>query len=181
MKSPNCGTVKCNVVASVPAGLGHACGGSFEPIFPVRRLSTLIRRSVFSIDLRQEPYEVILHVRICAGDGQQWPFLPRPLDRAHRFIRRCQQKYNPTSTPAKIFFQSQRCRGRRGKAESVDVLSLRPPRLCVSKQMNGRNREQCLRSKHGGRKMISESKDLKYFAPHFSTDSFSTIVRTKRH
>ena len=23
-------------------------------------------------------YEVILHVRICAGDGQQWPFLPRP-------------------------------------------------------------------------------------------------------
>ena len=27
---------------------------------------------------KEEPYEVILHVRICAGDGQQWPFLPRP-------------------------------------------------------------------------------------------------------
>ena len=26
---------------------------------------------------KEEPYEVILHVRICAGDGQQWPFLPR--------------------------------------------------------------------------------------------------------
>lgn len=25
------------------------------------------------------------------------------LDRAHRFIRRCQQEHNPTSTPAKIF------------------------------------------------------------------------------
>lgn len=48
-------------------------------IFPVRRLSTLIRKSVFSTDLRQELYGVILHVRICAGDDQHWPFLPRPL------------------------------------------------------------------------------------------------------
>ena len=30
-------------------------------------------------DLRQEPYAVTLHVRICAGGGQQWPSLPRPL------------------------------------------------------------------------------------------------------
>ena len=96
MKSPNCGTVKCNVVASVPAGLGHACGGSFEPIFPVRRLSTLIRRSVFSIDLRQEPYEVILHVRICAGDGQQWPFLPRP------YCARIQSKANLPTTGRQV-------------------------------------------------------------------------------
>jgi len=29
-------------------------------------------------DLRQEPYAVTLHVRICAGGGQQWPSLPRP-------------------------------------------------------------------------------------------------------
>ena len=28
-------------------------------------------------DLRQEPYAVTLHVRICAGGGQQWPSLPR--------------------------------------------------------------------------------------------------------
>jgi len=38
-----------------------------------------IRRSVSSRhDLRQEPYAVALHVRICAGGGQQWPSLPRP-------------------------------------------------------------------------------------------------------
>jgi hypothetical protein len=29
-------------------------------------------------DLRQEPYAVTLHVRICAGGGQQWPSLTRP-------------------------------------------------------------------------------------------------------
>ena len=29
-------------------------------------------------NLRQEPYAVTLHVRICAGGGQQWPSLPRP-------------------------------------------------------------------------------------------------------
>src|SRR5436853_7017720 len=38
-----------------------------------------IRRSASSRhDLRQEPYAVTLHVRICAGGGQQWPSLPRP-------------------------------------------------------------------------------------------------------
>ncbi len=60
--------------ADMHAEHGHACGGSFASTFPVRRLSTLIRKSVFTIELRQEPYEVILHARICAGDGQQWPF-----------------------------------------------------------------------------------------------------------
>src|SRR5437764_12825119 len=39
---------------------------------PIRR-SVSLRR-----DLRQEPYAVTLHVRICAGGGQQWPSLPRP-------------------------------------------------------------------------------------------------------
>src|SRR5580704_5749185 len=40
-----------------------------------------IRRSASSRhDPRQEPYAVTLHVRICAGGGQQWPSLPRPLD-----------------------------------------------------------------------------------------------------
>ena len=38
-----------------------------------------IRRSASSrYDLRQEPYAVTLHVRICAGGGQQWLSLPRP-------------------------------------------------------------------------------------------------------
>ena len=38
-----------------------------------------------------------------------------------------------------------------------------------------------MRSKNGGRKIVSESKVLKFFAPHFSTDSFSTFVRMKMH
>ncbi len=38
-----------------------------------------IRRSAsLRHDLRQEPYAVTPHVRICAGGGQQWPSLPRP-------------------------------------------------------------------------------------------------------
>src|SRR5438105_7021872 len=41
-----------------------------------------IRRSASSRhDLRQEPYAVTLHVRICAGGGQQRPSLPRPYAR----------------------------------------------------------------------------------------------------
>jgi len=36
-------------------------------------------RAVSRQDFRQEPYAVVLQVRICAGDGG-WPsFLPRPL------------------------------------------------------------------------------------------------------
>ena len=31
----------------------------------------------FALDLRQEPYEVILHVRVCAGGGPKGPSLPR--------------------------------------------------------------------------------------------------------
>src|SRR5712691_1427534 len=43
-----------------------------------------IRRSASSRhDLRQEPYAVTLHVRICAGGGQQWPSLPRPVELIH--------------------------------------------------------------------------------------------------
>ena len=33
------------------------------------------------------------------------------------------------------------------------------------------DREQCLLSKNGGRKIIHESKGLKFFDPHLSTDS----------
>src|SRR5437016_10785745 len=40
---------------------------------PIRRSASLRQ------DLRQEPYAVTLHVRICAGGGRQWPSLPRPL------------------------------------------------------------------------------------------------------
>lgn len=40
--------------------------------YPIR-----IQTNDFALDLRQEPYEVMLHVRICAGDGWQQPFLPR--------------------------------------------------------------------------------------------------------
>jgi hypothetical protein len=37
--------------------------------------------STFTFDLRQEPYEVILHVRICAGGRRQRRSLPRYDDR----------------------------------------------------------------------------------------------------
>ena len=47
------------------------------PLPFLRRLSTHIRKSDFSIDLRREPYKVFLHIRICAGACQQWPFLTR--------------------------------------------------------------------------------------------------------
>jgi hypothetical protein len=41
-----------------------------------------IRKSVsLRHDLRQEPYAVAPHVRICAGGGQQWPSLPRPVQK----------------------------------------------------------------------------------------------------
>ena len=40
---------------------GHACGDSFASTSLVRRLSTLIRKSVFSTDLRQEPYEFLIN------------------------------------------------------------------------------------------------------------------------
>jgi hypothetical protein len=36
-----------------------------------------VRESDFAFDSRQEPYEVILHVRICAGGRRQRRFLPR--------------------------------------------------------------------------------------------------------
>jgi hypothetical protein len=38
-----------------------------------------------------------------------------------------------------------------------------------------------LRSKNVGRKIISQSRVLKFFAPHFSTNSFCTFVGTRRH
>src|SRR5947209_4317893 len=50
-----------------------------EFCIPIRRSASLRH------DLRQEPYAVTLHVRICAGGGQQWPSLPRPF----QLMRRC--------------------------------------------------------------------------------------------
>ena len=76
-KSQNCGCSKYVVVASVRPGRGSDFGRIFAATSLAQINSTLIRKYVFSIDSRQEPYEVILHVRICAGDGQQWQFLPR--------------------------------------------------------------------------------------------------------
>jgi GxxExxY protein len=50
---------------------------------PQRRVETRqpllgISRAEPLVMLRQEPFAVTLHVRICAGGGQQWPSLPRP-------------------------------------------------------------------------------------------------------
>jgi len=71
------GCSKYVVVANARLGRGHDFGRIFADTSLAQRYSTLIRKYVFSIDSRHEPYEVILHVRICERDGQQWPFLPR--------------------------------------------------------------------------------------------------------
>jgi len=42
-----------------------------------------VRQAIVRFDVshpRQEPYAVIPLVRICAGGGQRWPSLPRPVD-----------------------------------------------------------------------------------------------------
>jgi hypothetical protein len=53
-----------------------------------------------------------------------------------------------------------------------------PPFRHEEPQMDIRNREQRFRSKNVGRKIGNEIKVLKFFAPHFSTDSFGLFVRT---
>ena len=59
-------------------------------------------------DLRQEPYAVTLHVRICAGGGQQWPSLPRPCSvrdagarntDTNRRFRSCTPQFEPVTGP----------------------------------------------------------------------------------
>src|SRR5690349_9604857 len=59
-------------------GTGKGCNGSKPSICQFRRLRILIPRIDFALDSRQEPYEVILHVRICAGGRRQRRSLPRP-------------------------------------------------------------------------------------------------------
>src|ERR1700730_3404951 len=56
---------------------------------PIRRSASLRH------DLRQEPYAVTPHVRICAGGDQQWPSLPRPLN-----------QYGINGDPRKIFLKN---------------------------------------------------------------------------
>jgi hypothetical protein len=48
--------------------------------FPSFGCLTHIRTSASRYDSGQEPDAVVLHVRICAGGGEQSPSLPRPLD-----------------------------------------------------------------------------------------------------
>jgi len=67
--------LEVNVVAV--GGRGHACNTWRDVLFPVHTLFTHNRTNDFAPDSRQEPYEVILHVRNCAGDCQQRQFLPR--------------------------------------------------------------------------------------------------------
>ncbi|MCF7960831.1 MAG: hypothetical protein K9M08_08810 [Pirellula sp.] len=56
---------------------GHDCGRIFE-VPPSRQDNPLYPEDRFLDRLGREPYEVILHLGIGAGDGQRWPFLPRP-------------------------------------------------------------------------------------------------------
>ena len=50
-----------------PCRIGKSCG-----LAGVREFANDV-----ALDSRQEPYEVILHVRVCAGGGPQGPSLPR--------------------------------------------------------------------------------------------------------
>jgi len=59
------------------ASSGRSCLGTREPIFNIchNRVSSTRITNVFAPDSRQEPDEVILHVRICAGAaGNAGPF-----------------------------------------------------------------------------------------------------------
>ena len=58
-------------------GLGSECTVWFASISRHHASYTRIQRNDFTLDSRQEPYEVILHVRICAGGRRQRRFLPQ--------------------------------------------------------------------------------------------------------
>jgi hypothetical protein len=70
---------RCSGGASGTGCPGSASIGSPAATYRTVASSIPIRRSGFMRhDLRQEPYAVTLHVRICAGGGGQPPSLPRP-------------------------------------------------------------------------------------------------------
>ena len=59
--------------------------------------SPLSPTAFFAFDLRQEPYEVILQVRICAGGRRQRRFQPRSSGtEAARFRSECRSAGSPT-------------------------------------------------------------------------------------
>ena len=58
-------------------GPGGECSVYRGFIFPVPASFILIQTNDFALDSRQEPYEVMLHVRICAGGRRQRRSLPR--------------------------------------------------------------------------------------------------------
>ena len=60
-----CFAAAVNAVAAV--GRGFGCNALPGAISPVLASSIHIRNNDFALDSRQEPYEVILHVRIRAG------------------------------------------------------------------------------------------------------------------
>jgi len=67
----------CAAAASEHAGPRIGGINLFVAICRRRVSSIRIPTIVFAIDLKQEPYEVVLQVRICAVGGQQGPSLPR--------------------------------------------------------------------------------------------------------
>jgi len=60
-------------------GPNETVGGQMDSIFPY--LSFLSLGALRSCYLKQEPYELIPHVWICAGGAGRLPFLPRSLPR----------------------------------------------------------------------------------------------------
>jgi hypothetical protein len=71
------GLATFDVAVSVLIGLGTVSLVSLAITSP-RLVSFIpIQKPVFALDSRQEPYEGILHVRVCAGGWEQSQSLPR--------------------------------------------------------------------------------------------------------
>ena len=66
-------------VVSMVGCLGIGSGDTSRATYHSFGCFTRIRASASRHDLRQEPYAVVPHVRICAGGGEQSSSLPRPM------------------------------------------------------------------------------------------------------
>ncbi len=67
MASLRFGCVSFGVAVNAVTGHGYACNRLRDDTFHDLASFIHIQMSDFAPDLRQAPYEVILHVRICAG------------------------------------------------------------------------------------------------------------------
>jgi len=78
-KSASSGFMHCEdaVKTAKQDGTGDERNAWQDDTYHALTFSTLTQTTAFTPDSRQEPYEVVLHVRICAGGGWKQPSLPR--------------------------------------------------------------------------------------------------------